>query len=607
MIMKFLLIAAIIATLMIPLNLQSFPIAFAQTSDKSFKGNEPPFIPPPESERIPKAPPSDAVSIKDSPPVGITDTEEEEEEEVETDKDKLPPLTAREIKELPFDTINDSELKDIKIISNETSSSDPIKSILEEIIKNDSIISNDNDIDSFNLSKIKNKFNDTQLEQIFIAQNMSRDSVSVEENNTNITPNTIADQDNDDNILSETDLPTLDILNLVNNTKVNSNVTETKEQPAITDELSTEGNVTETEGNVTETEGNVTETEGNVTETEEQPAITDELSTEGNVTETEEQPAITDELSTEGNVTETEEQPAITDELSTEGNVTGTGEQRNEEGSLQGGKSITVEEVPSKSTDFQVEEPTEGNVTIKGQLANNTLQDSSITTSSELQPLEEEATGTQDEDQQQQQPLEEEATGTQDEDQQQQQPLEEEATGTQDEDQQQQQPLEEEATGTQDEDQQQQQPLEEEATKQLPKDEKKIKVSEICNDELDNDHDGIIDEEHDCLSRTSDSTSTSEKIVPELATLDDDEKDEVKDEANIQTEKNSDEEQVTDDSQKSKNKNNKLIEEDRTSLESLDPEMQPSGVEILTTTEICNDEMDNDLDASIDEKDCISK
>src|SRR6185295_237070 len=115
--MKFLLIATIIATLIIPLNLQSFPIAFAQTSDKSLKGNEAPFIPPPESERIPKAPPSDALSIKDSPPVGITDTEEE----VETDKDKLPPLTAREIKELPFDTINDSELKDIKIISNETS------------------------------------------------------------------------------------------------------------------------------------------------------------------------------------------------------------------------------------------------------------------------------------------------------------------------------------------------------------------------------------------------------------------------------------------------------------------------------------------------------
>ena len=124
--------------------------------------------------------------------------------------------------------------------------------------------------------------------------------------------------------------------------------------------------------------------------------------------------------------------------MSTGGNVTETEEQNNEERSLQGGKSITVEEVPSKSTDFQIEEPTEGNVTIKGQLANNTIQDSSITTSSELQ----------DEDQQQQQPLEEEATGTQDENQQQQQPLEEEATGTQDEDQQQQQPLEEEATGT---------------------------------------------------------------------------------------------------------------------------------------------------------------
>ena len=124
--------------------------------------------------------------------------------------------------------------------------------------------------------------------------------------------------------------------------------------------LKQKNNVTETEGNVTETEGNVTETEGNVTETE------------GNDTKT------------EGNVTETEEQPAITDELSTEGNVTETEEQNNEERSLQGGKSITVEEVPSKSTDFQVEEPTEGNVTIKGQLANNTIQDSSITTSSDI-------------------------------------------------------------------------------------------------------------------------------------------------------------------------------------------------------------------------------
>ena len=75
----------------------------------------------------------------------------------------------------------------------------------------------------------------------------------------------------------------------------------------------------------------------------------------------------------------------LTDELSTEGNFTETEEQNIEEGSLQGGKSITVEEVPSKSKDFQVEEPTEGNVTIKGQLANNTKQDSSITTSSELQ------------------------------------------------------------------------------------------------------------------------------------------------------------------------------------------------------------------------------
>ena len=130
-----------------------------------------------------------------------------------------------------------------------------------------------------------------------MTQNMSRDSVSVEENNTDMTSNTTADQDNDDNILSETDLPNLDILNLVNNTKVNSNVTET-EKPAITEEVSTGGNVTETGGNVTETGGNVTETGGNVTETG--GNVTE---TGGNVTET------------GGNFTETEEQPAVAQEL----------------------------------------------------------------------------------------------------------------------------------------------------------------------------------------------------------------------------------------------------------------------------------------------------
>jgi hypothetical protein len=462
--MKFLFIAVLIGTLAISLmDIQTISIAYAQTSDKSFKGNEAPFIPPPESDRTPKAPPSDAISIKDRPSIGVEDTDEEEEEEI--DKDRLPPLTAREIQELSFDTINDPEFREVKIIPNETSFSDPIRSLVQEIIKNETIISNDNDIISFNSSKIKNKFDDTQLEQIFIAQNMSRDSeTSLEGNETEIISNTTADHDDGDNIFSETNLPNRDILNFINSTKVGSNTTEAEGQPAITDDLSRQGNVTEAEGNVTEAEG----------------------------------------------------QPAITDDLSRQGNVTNNNQQNNEEELLQGGKTITIEEIPLKSADSQEEEATEGNVTIKGQPAiTDTTEEPGMTTSSKLQ----------DEDQQQQQPLEG-------------------------------------------------------ATDQTTKNESKMKVSEICNDEMDNDQDGIIDEEHECISQSSDTTATSEKIVPELATLDDNDKEEAEDEKNIQNEENS----------------------------GKDPESRPSGVEILTTGEICNDEMDNDLDGSIDEKkDCINK
>ena len=497
--MKFLFIAVLIGTLAIPLmDMQIISLAFAQTSDKSFKGNEPPFIPPPDSDRIPKAPPSDAISIKDRPSIGVEDTDEEEEEEV--DKDTLPPLTAREIQELPFDTINDPEIRDVKIIPNETSFSDPIKSIVEEIIKNETIISNDNDLNSFNSSKIKNKFDDTQLEQIFIAQNMSRDSeTSLEGNDTEIISNTTADHDDSDNILSETNLPNRDILNFINNTKAGSNTTEAEEQPAITDDLSRQGNLTEAE-----------------------------------------------------------EQPAITDDLSRQGNVTINNQQNNEEEPLQGGKTITIEEIPLQSADSQEEEATEGNVTIKGEGAIINKTEEPGMTPSKLQ----------DEDQQQQQPLEG-------------------------------------ATAPQDEDQQQQQPLEG-ATDQTTKNVGKVKVSETCNDEIDNDQDGIIDEEHACVSQSSDTAATSKKIIPELATSDDNDKEEVEDGKNIQDEKNSGkEEQVNDDSKNSKNKNNKVIDEEQISL---NPESRPGGVEILTTGEICNDEMDNDLDGSIDEKkDCINK
>ena len=381
---KFLFLALLICTLAIPLiNIQIFSIAFAQTSDKSFKGNEAPFIPPPESERTPKAPPSDAVSINDRPAVGLEETDEDEGKE--KDRDRLPLLTEREIKELPFDNITDPELTDLKIISSKTSFTDPIKSIVEEIIKNDTIISDDNDINSFNSSKIKNKFDDTQLEQIFLAQNMSQDSeTSIGINETEeIISNTTGEQDTDDSILSTEDLPNRDILTFINNTRVDSTFTEAEEG-----------------------------------------------------------------------------QPAVTDELATGGNVTEADIQSNEDELQEEGKTITIEELPVQSGESQNEETTEGNVTIKGPLIVNNITDSNLTTSAELP----------DEEEQEQTPSIEETT----------------------------------------------------------KNESKSKITEVCNDEMDNDLDGIIDEEHECILQTSDIRASNEKVVTELPSLDDKDTDEEK-------------------------------------------------------------------------------
>jgi hypothetical protein len=457
---KFLFLAILIGTLALPLlNIQIFSIAFAQTSDKSFKGNEAPFIPPPESERIPKAPPSDAISINDRPAVGLEDSEEDEGGE-EKDRDRLPPLTEKEIQELPFDNITAPSLTELKIISSNTSFTDPIKSIVEEIIKNDTIISDDNNINSFNSSKIKNKFDISKMEQIFIAQNMSQDlETNRGSNETEMISNTTGDQNDDDNILSTSELPNLDIRTFINNTKVDSIVTEAEE---------------------------------------ERPAITDELTTEGR------------------NVTEAEVQ-------------------NNEDDLQEEGKTITIEEIPMQSEESQSEGAREGNVTIKGPLTvNNTSEDSDSTTSSALVEKDE---------------------------------------------------------------QEKQTPSLDVTTEETTKNESKMKITEICNDEMDNDLDGIIDEEHECILETSDIISRNEKVVPELATLDDNDKDE---------EIDKDDDQVLEGSILSKNNNkNNVIEKEQTSLE---PEIRPDGVEIITSNEICNDEMDNDLDGIIDEKkDCINK
>ena len=472
--LKFFFIAILIVTLAVPsMDMQIFSIAFAQPSDKSFKGAEAPFIPPPESERIPKAPPSDGISINDIPPVGLGVTEEEEKDGgEEKDRDRLPPLTIREIKELPFDNITDSALIELKIISSNNSFTDPIKSIVEEIIKNDSLISDNNNINSFNSSKIKNKFDDTRLEQIFIAQDMYQDwETNIGTNETEMTSNTTEDQNVDDSILSTSELPTRDVLTFINNTKVDSNVTETAEE-------------------------------------EQQPAITDELTTEGR-------------------------------------NVTETGTQNNEDDLEDDGKTITIEEIPMQSEESQNEGATEGNVTIKGPLkVNNTSEDLELSTElpAELKQQKQTASLT-------------------------------------------------------------------EAENDINKNESKMKITEVCNDEIDNDLDGIIDEEHECILKPSDIRPSNEQVGPRSATLDDEEKEKENNQqqnTKVEEENDKDQDGLPEDpqlSKKSADEYNVIGEETL-----LEPEIRPDGVDIITSEEICNDEIDNDLDRIIDEEhECINK
>jgi hypothetical protein len=472
--LKFFFIAILIVTLAVPsMDMQIFSIAFAQPSDKSFKGAEAPFIPPPESERIPKAPPSDGISINDIPPVGLGVTEEEEKDGgEEKDRDRLPPLTIREIKELPFDNITDSALIELKIISSNNSFTDPIKSIVEEIIKNDTLISDNNNINSFNSSNIKNKFDDTRLEQIFIAQDMSQDwETNIGTNETEMTSNTTEDQNVDDSILSTSELPTRDVLTFINNTKVDSNVTETAEE-------------------------------------EQQPAITDELTTEGR-------------------------------------NVTETGTQNNEDDLEDDGKTITIEEIPMQSEESQNEGATEGNVTIKGPLkVNNTSEDLELSTElpAELK-------------------------------------------------------------------QQKQTPSLTEAENDINKNESKMKITEVCNDEIDNDLDGIIDEEHECILKPSDIRPSNEQVGPRSATLDDEEKEKENNQqqnAKVEEENDKDQDELPEDPKLSKNSADDYNVIGEETL--LEPEIRPDGVDIITSEEICNDEIDNDLDGIIDEEhECINK
>src|SRR5574339_870810 len=225
------IISLIFATLSILLiNNLHYDTIWAQENDKSFKGDIAPFVPPSATERGPQTPPSDAISVRDLPPTDEAEEEvlDQEQAAIEGERDPLPPLTEREFQEFVFDNETD-QTKSLTIIPNATSFEDPIKSVVEEIIKNESIISDDAGTVAFNTSNIK--FEKQRLDQLFNAQQAATDVTNetlttlpggpTGANVTGVPVNATEETDEED-VISETETPDTQVLEFVNQTVINA-------------------------------------------------------------------------------------------------------------------------------------------------------------------------------------------------------------------------------------------------------------------------------------------------------------------------------------------------------------------------------------------------
>jgi hypothetical protein len=109
--------------------------------------------------------------------------------------------------------------------------------------------------------------------------------------------------------------------------------------------------------------------------------------------------------------------------------------------------------------------------------------------------------------------------------------------------------------------------------------------------------------------KTVDIRPSNEQVGPRSATLDDGEKEKENNQqqnAKVEEENDKDQDELREDpklSKKSVDDYNLIGEETL-----LEPESLPDGVDIITSEEICNDEIDNDLDGIIDEEHvCVNK
>ena len=212
-------------------------------ADKSFKGTIAPFVPPSSSERLGSLP-GNNFEFDDE------EVEGDQEEEEEIDRDELPVLTKQERDEFLSDNIDAIEADRLTVLSQEETIDediDPISSIVEEIVKNETIIGDEEFVPSPESSIIK--FKDENLEQILDAQEVAPEpdnqTISTTEEKDlplNVTEDDFEIEQADE--ISASESPDVAVQSFINET-ANEATAPTDNETAITTEDTVEGKPSE--------------------------------------------------------------------------------------------------------------------------------------------------------------------------------------------------------------------------------------------------------------------------------------------------------------------------------------------------------------------------
>ena len=284
-------------------------------ADKSFKGTFAPFVPPSSSERLGSLPGNN---------FEFDDEEvEADEEEEEIDRDDLPVLTKQERDEFLSDNIDAIEPDRLTALSQEETIDDdidPISSIVEEIVKNETIIGDEEFVPSPDSSIIK--FKDENLEQILDAQevapepdNQTISTSEEEELPLNVTEDDFEIEQADE--ISESESPDVDVQSFINETANGEATAPTDNKTAITTEDAVEEEATAPTDNKTAITTEDAVEEEATAPTDNKTAITTEDAVEEEATApTDNKTAITTEDAVEGKPSELlEMDPETEDEI----------------------------------------------------------------------------------------------------------------------------------------------------------------------------------------------------------------------------------------------------------------------------------------------------